>query len=325
MNSVRFNAERAERILSEAHDMYMKERLLYSRVGIERAPQNTCIPQGVTRGSFAHGLFLYFTTLITYASESEMGFRQSARLFENHPHLFSEELLRVDVGHVGKHLREVGFVRPEQGAKYWHGSGVTLVREYDNDPLQIFAVENVDEFLSKKAILRKRLGKDGLPGIGPKIFSLMALFFEELGLIGEMPGAFPVDLHVQRICISLGIVEGGGIIDATFLAEFLRPKIYDICRRLGMRPLNLSHALWFLGNRVCTRCSLVEGIEHVCPVVHHCGGAIPSLIYARKGKWNFDAPRLQKGSPQYSIFDDNPEVLLDAAQDGRRRKLIKMY
>lgn len=318
MNGLRFNLRVAKRVFWEAHEAYTNGRLLYSRIRLELAPQNTCIPQGVAKGSREHISFLYFTTLITYAADSDMVFRQSLRLFGEKPSIFSEKLLGLGVKHVSRCLGEVGFIRPEQGALYWHGSGTTLFQEYQGDPLRLLAVRSVDEFLLKKQALKKQCGEEKLPGIGPKIFSLMALFFEELGLSREMPGAFPVDLHVQRFCISTGIAEGRGIVGAASFAEFLRPRIYEICRELGMRPLDLSHALWFLGNRVCTRCPLVEGLQYVCPVASRCGGAIPSLIYSRKGKWNLDAPRLEKGSRQSSLFDDEPEMLLDAAEHGRR-------
>lgn len=330
MSGIRFNTERAERIFSEAHDAYVGERFLYSRVNTRYgfAPQNVHIPKEVKKGSHEHALFLFFTTVMMYASDSDMGFRQSVRLFEAYRYLFTEKIIDVDVPHVGNYLHEIGFVRPNQGAEYWHGSGATLFNHYEGKPLRVLSVQDVDEFLVKKRELEKRLGAESLPGIGPKIFSLMAIFFEELGLIDEMPGAFPADLHVQRICISLGIVEGSGIVYAAKLAEFLRPRIYDICRRLSMRPVDLSHALWFLGNRVCTRCPLVEGIEHVCPIVRHCGGAIPSLIYSRKGKWDLDTPRLPKGNGQQknrqsSVFEHNSQVILDVAQHGRKTGLKK--
>lgn len=320
MNTVRFITERAERVFLEAHEAYMNKRLLYGRVNARfgSAPQNMHIPEGVAKGSFEHTLFLFFTTIITYASDSDMGFRQSVFLFENFRHLFTEGLTAMSIAEVGDCLRQAGFVRPQQGALYWHGSGTALFCEYQGEPLRFLDVRSVEEFLLKKETLRKRLRREALPGIGPKIFSLMSLFFEELGLISEMSGAFPVDLHVQRICISLGIIEGGGTVYAASLAEYLRPRIYDVCQRLEMKPIDLSHALWFLGNRVCTRCSLVEGIEHICPIVHFCGGAISSLIYSRKGKWNLDVPRLEKGSRQFSLFDHDTEVLLDAAERGRR-------
>lgn len=323
MKNVRFNVRRAEKVFLEACGAYREQRLLFSRAGIENAPQNTAVPGNVERGSFPHAVFLYFTTLITYASDSDMVFKQSVHLFEKYQYLFSEKLLEISVEEIGERFREVGFVRPKQGAGYWYGSGRTLFSEYQGEPLRLFAVENVDEFLLKKRALKKRFGKEALPGIGPKIFSLMAIFFHELGLIPEMPGAFPVDLHVQRICIAQGIIEGNGVSFAAPLAEFLRPRIYEVCERLGMRTLDLSHALWLLGHLGCTICPFVEGIEHVCPIASSCGGAPPSLLYARKGKWNLDAPRLRKGSIQSSLFLDNPEVILDVAQHGRRNGFVQ--
>ncbi len=326
MSTLIFDQVRAVEVLSMLSSAYLEQRMLYERVNssLLSAPQQAHIPKDIIKGSRAHQIFLFFTTVITYASESDMGFRQSVDLYNRFPEYFGEELLHLDVSDVSTALLSVGFVRPNQGAGYWHGSGTSLYREFGGEPREFFSVSGVDEFLQRKKQMSKKFGREALPGIGPKIFSLMSLFFEELGIIPEMPGAFPVDLHVQRIMISCGIVQGSGRVPASEVAEFIRPRLYAHCVTHGIRPLDLSHALWFLGNRVCTVCRHVEGLPMVCPVEQLCGGAIPSMIYGRKGLWDLDAVRHRKGSLQSSLFDFDSEVVLDKAHHGRRRA-VRMY
>jgi endonuclease III len=321
VSTVLFDEDRAYRVLSDIALAYRTQRQLYSRVHAREcsAPQHKHIPPGVHKASPEHQIFLFLTTLITYASETDAGFRQSVRLYAQWPEYFGPELCKVSQSTLAHSLRRVGFVRPMQGAEYWHTSGSTLFREYGASPLEILRVESVDAFIAKKRSMRKKLGYGALAGIGPKIFSLMALFFEELGLLDEVPGAFPVDLHVQRICISTGIVQSTGRVHATYLAEFLRPRLYALCNKLGIRPFDLAHALWFLGNRVCTRCRDVEGLASVCPAMTQCDGAIPSHLYGNKGLWDFSLPRHQKGSMQYSLFENDPTSMLDLAEHGRNR------
>ena len=119
-------------------------------------------------------------------------------------------------------------------------------------------------------------------------------------------GAFPVDLHVQRIFISSNVVMGAGTMDAAEIAEFIRVRLSELCYELDIKPLDLSHALWFLGNKLCTKCDKVKGIKSGCPVEEMCSGGIPSLSYNKTGRWELDVPRKEKGHP----FHGSHQVIL---------------
>ena len=46
---------------------------------------------------------------------------------------------------------------------------------------------------------RRNNGRAFLPGFGPKTYSLLNLFFAEVGAVSEMVDAIPVDRHIMRL------------------------------------------------------------------------------------------------------------------------------
>mgnify|MGYP003468298228 CR=1 FL=1 len=120
----------------------------------------------------------------------------------------------------------------------------------------------------------------------------------------EMPGdAFPVDVHVQRFAISTGIIRCAGKVVNEHAEQVLRKLLCELCFEEGWSSLELSHAIWFLGNRLCSGCYRDSSPEAFCPVYGQCGGSISTLTYFRKGTWDFDALRHRKGGDRKFSVD----------------------
>lgn len=280
-----FNREKARELFGVIYGAYLGHKNLFKWVHADNgdAPQHKYVPVGVERGSLKHQQFLFFCSLITYSSQSEQGIQQCLKIYEAYPEIFCR---KVDgsVGWLQDIFNSGGFIYPNAIAERWHGSNITLFQKYDGDPLTIFVGKNsIDGVLSGK----KEKGRNLLPGFGPKLLSLLALWYEELGLI-SLRGAFPCDVHIQNQSLGLGIaVSTENRFRTTGFAEFLRREISAVCEENGFRPLLLSHALWFLGARLCIRCRKKRVLTaFLCPVFTFCSGRVSTKLYRHKGEWD---------------------------------------
>lgn len=122
--------------------------------------------------------------------------------------------------------------------------------------------------------------------------------------------AFPVDVHVQRFAISTGIVTADASVTNEEVERRLRPLLCEICVEEKWEPLELSHFLWFLGNRCCTGCYKNPAAEILCPAYAWCGGAISTLAYFRRGIWEMTAPRYRKGGMRTFSFPSATPLFL---------------
>ena len=295
-----FGLKKARMVLNIIYRAYQVKTHLYKYVHAQNgnAPQHRHIPASVKKGSLEHQTFLFFANLLTYHSQSDQGFLQVKNLFENRPELFSPHLIFSDLRELQNGLKSVGFLYPNEGGRRWHISGTTLFREHEGSPVTLFkGVKSIDHLLKKHRWGKKNYG---FVGLGPKLWSLLAIFYEELEISPNIPGAFPVDIHVQAECIGLGLVKSQKeLIETTRLAEFIRGYISRICREEKMSALDLSHAMWFLGNRVCSPiCRRNQGqAEYLCPVYAYCEGRISTKLYAARGKWKLNDYRQKNDEP----------------------------
>jgi len=111
------------------------------------------------------------------------------------------------------------------------------------------------------------------------------------------PDAFPVDVHVQRFALSTGILQLRQKERNYTLESILRPLLSKICHERGWQAVEVAHAIWFLGNKLCTACSINSQAEVYCPVYQSCGGAFMTKDYSAKGLWN-PKSRYPKGGNQ---------------------------
>lgn len=282
----KFDKKRAEEILGIIYEAHMAHTHLFRWVHANNgsAPQQKYIPAGVEKRSLEHQRFLFFCSLMTYSSQSEQGVKQCVKVYAGWPELFNK---KVDGMTVLKDIFKAnGFIYPNAIAQRWHGSNRTLFKKYEGEPLKIFYKKNsINEVLLEKAVK----GKNLLPGFGPKIFSLLALWYEELGLV-SLADAFPCDLHVQNECLGLDIATSSETrFRTTGFAEFLREKISEVCREKGFKPLLLSHAMWFLGSLICIKCKKKPfQAKDFCPVYSFCSGRVSTRLYRSKGEWDIE-------------------------------------
>ena len=127
----------------------------------------------------------------------------------------------------------------------------------------------------------------------------------------EMPvDAFPVDVHVQRFAISNGIIKSSGKVLNEEVERILRPLLCEIVLEKGWSALEMSHAIWFLGNRLCSGCYRDSIPKILCPSYGHCGGSISTITYFRRGFWDLGVERHRKGgSSNFALPESSPLFL----------------
>ncbi|MHB8660801.1 MAG: hypothetical protein ACYC75_02600 [Minisyncoccota bacterium] len=296
--------ERAKNVLGTLYTAYVHNQKLFRHVNREmHAPQRRHFPCGVPKGSLGHRQWLFFAAMTDRREESERVYASHARLATRAPELYTRSVVKMASHEIAAILKSEKVGSPEQSARYWPRSAETLFGEFLGDPLNLYQKGRIDDLLEFK---RNGHG-DKLPGFGPKILSLLALFYAELGLIGMPEDAFPVDVHVQRFAISTGIIRSSGRIASEKVEKVLRPLLCKIIFEEGWSALELSHAIWFQGGRLCNGCYRNSVSELLCPSYNQCDGSISTTSYFRKGVWDFDAARHRKGGDRnFTLPDFSP-------------------
>jgi endonuclease III len=193
---------------------------------------------------------------------------------------------------------------PRASSVNWVQCSETLFTTFAGNPMNLYDGRTIDEIVAMK----NKKGNQ-IPGFGPKILSLLALFYQELGMTIP-PDAFPIDVHGQRFALSTGIVTVQSTVRNEQLEKILRPLFSTIAREEGWPMMEIAHAIWFLGNRRCTSCSQNSQASYDCPVYDLCGGAVPSKLYFQKALWDLRKPRYPRsGERPFGLPTDAPLFL----------------
>lgn len=284
------NTERATELLLALHRAYVAKSHLYRHVSIENAVQHVHIPDAVEKGSMEHIQWLFFATLTDRRQVSEEVYRAHVLLREKYPHLYTEQVLTMKAVDLANILIQYKVGIPRQSAEYWIRCAATFWGMWKGDPRLLYQGGSIQSALKWK----NSFAIDPLPGYGPKITSLFGLYLSELGEV-ILLDAFPVDIHVQRWFLSTDCITGiAGNISNAEMEERLRPFLTDFCISQDVSWIDLSHAIWFLGNRVCTGCPRNKAANLVCPSYSACGGALDSKTYFTKGFWTLNE-RFRRG------------------------------
>jgi endonuclease III len=300
--SVIINTDIAVDVLSGLYFSYKDKSHLSAYVNPENsAPQVVNFPINLPRDpqSLMYRKWLAVATVTDRRTVSEGVYRGHARLYETYPDWYTPEgFAAADKKFIQDMYAKNGVGMAGQSVQY---VGVVLksIRDYFmDDPLNIFRYKEVGLVLKEIKRMKKGLGFNPLPGFGPKILSLYAMYLEQLGLVCVVD-AIPVDVWVQSIMISTGAITISPGERNSTLEKALRPFIVNLCLQKGWSRVDMSHAIWFNGNQNCNVCKS-QNLSDLCPIYSQCRGRVSSESYFRKGQW--DPSDVIPKSKQISIF-----------------------
>jgi len=268
-------------------------RLLYdsfSTIGIHGRndmPEDI-MPRGIIKGSLAHVMFITLTVSIDYQRDAPALWNASRKTFEDpdtrylfDPRLLHETPFRKIVEDMQKYKLSKN---PRKDAQIWRTIGVTFYKKWNSDPRNFLQDCNWDA-----PTILKRLKKDIHPyngrlvpdypylrgdKIGPLWLRMLRdnVGIKELINLDRVP--IPVDVHVARASLAIGVVRGkfSGTLDDLF--RHIRKAWFESVKGLNLnikdRPmiaLDMDKPLWHLSKYGCSRRDKITGN---CPVFENC-------------------------------------------------------
>jgi len=244
------------------------------------------LPAAATRGSLEHILFITLTVCIDYQ-------RDAAALWESSRHTFGDPATRylfdpralheTTLSTIVRDMQKYGLSKkPQQDAYIWSTVGISFYKKWQGDPRNFLenykwgALRVLEHLKNDIHPLNERQVTDFPFLRGDKIGPLwLRMLRDNAGItkiqdLDRVP--IPVDIHIGRATLALGVVRGqysGGFGN---LFETIRKAWFESVRGLqvGERPmmaLDVDEPLWHLSRFGCTYRDKQSG---VCPLIQSC-------------------------------------------------------
>jgi hypothetical protein len=244
------------------------------------------LPSNVVPGSLEHIMFITLTVSIDYQRDAISLWEASRKTFEDIEtrYLYSPIALHETKNEkIVEDMNKYGLSKKhKQDAWIWKTVGVTFYKKWEGNPVNFLKHYNHDaqkilEALKNSTHLNNGRNVADYPflrgnKIGPLWIRMLRdnVGIEELKNLDRVP--IPVDIHVARSSLALGIVKGDfeGRLDVLF--EYIREAWHESVKDLNLkeRPmvaLDVDEPLWHLSKYGCTAREKTEG--H-CPLSHIC-------------------------------------------------------
>lgn len=280
-NEVYVDAQRGKKVAELLH-------LCFSTTGIHgktEMPEDIA-PVGVLHGSLEHIMFITLTVSIDYQRDADVLWASSRKTYEDTgtQYLFTpEKLHEVPFSKIKCDMQKYKLSKKtEQDPYIWQTVGITFYKKWQGDPRYFLASCGWDA-----PIILNRLREDShiengksVPDFpflrGDKIGPLwLRMLRDNVGLsqiqnMDKVP--IPVDVHVARATLAIGVVSGEFKGRLNKLFETIRQAWFESVRDLTVdeRPmiaLDVDEPLWHLSKYGCTYRDKIIG---TCPVYHRC-------------------------------------------------------
>jgi len=244
------------------------------------------LPKGVERDSLDHILFITFTVSIDYMRDANSLWEASRKTFEDPRtrYLYQpSELYKISLQQIIADMQVHKLSKKmNQDATTWRRIGITLHEKWGGDPRKFLESCGWDNLVILKRLaidshLENGLRTHDFPFLkGPKIGPLwLRMLRDNIGITNlrkfdEVP--IPVDGHVARATLSLGVVRGNYQGNLSDLHPFIRKAWFESVKGLyinghPMIALDLDEPLWHLSKYGCTFRDKETG---ECPVKSRC-------------------------------------------------------
>lgn len=270
-NRVMINEERAFRVFQTLEQQYIEgEGLFQSKAHLIENQ----IPIGVNRSSDEHARFLFFTALNDHGLKSATMYQKAKDLYAKHPEYFDPQCIAANYSEdsyidlIPLTAQKLGARYPTALAKAWYRNAVTLLADYNGNPVNLFRSSN------DATIVLKNI--KSFTGIGAKIGGMLlraaiglGWTLNDLNRTNEV--LVPVDIHDSRIMFLTGIfaIEDINVEDIDYYAYRLEASkvITAVCGKYNCNWENVDRALWLTGSEGCTaksqRCD-------ICSIRQYC-------------------------------------------------------
>lgn len=309
---MKLHKAKAEPVLRNLLEAYQKRRGLFAHVHAStHAPQRIHIPEGMEPGGLDHRRWLFFACLTDRRTVSEGVYKAHVELYRRDEWMYEELGQPQDVARIRFAIGSARVGLPNQSALYWPRCSRTLFKTFGGDPANMFMARTINQLMAWKRDEEKVRGEDPLPGYGPKIMSLLAIFLEEVDAIAPVTDALPIDVHVQRFFLANDLITITAPVNNVRMEDTIRPYLTELCEKWKASRVDMAHALWLLGNRICTQCHRNTDAELLCPAYASCKGAPETRTYFVEGIWRPGFVRLRKGGDRVMkivgpLFDSKP-------------------
>lgn len=282
---ITIDENRFEEIFTLVFNAYANKTGIFAKHQAETlGPQFLYRPTRVEVGSKQH---LYWLALVAFSDRRT----NSSTLYRNFAKLFSRNRRLFEVGfyptirRTTRLFRKYKIALPVGEISWFIERKRHLDEFFDGDPIKIYEnVSDVEELMMKlKRIARERDVRIPFPGAKMKIFSLLAMFLSELTTL-QFKDVVPIDVWVQSICTSTGVIGGNGKIQVNKLEHKLRPLMTKLFSRFR-HIKGAMNATWIHGKSLCTHCDRLN-LHTACPVFHLCNGPFSRMRNPATGKHN---------------------------------------
>ena len=233
-------------------------------------PENLT-PLGVITGSAQHAMFITMTVSIDYQRDAISLWDSSRKTFEDlqtrylfHPQALYETPVNKIITDLNKYTLSK---KHTQDASIWRRVGTTFYKNWDGNPFNLLKYFNYDA-IKVLDMMKKSTHTDNgkkawdypfLRGdkIGPLWLKMLRdnVRIEEFKNLDSVP--IPVDIHIARSTLALGIVKGKfeGRLEELF--DYIRKAWSEGVKGLyidgkPMIALDLDEPLWYLSKYGCT-------------------------------------------------------------------------
>jgi hypothetical protein len=239
-------------------------------LGQKEMPEDI-LPIGVKRGSLEHILFITLTVSIDYQRNADDLWEASRRTYQdpNTRYLFDpkslyEHLPRTIINDMQKYKLSK---KPSKDAEIWRTVGVTFYKKWGGDPRNFLvdcgwdSVNILNRLKIGQHLYNNRLRIDYPYLRGDKIGPLwLRMLRDNVGVtqiinLDKLP--IPVDIHIARATLALGIVKGSYQGSLGVIYENIRKAWFESVKGLEVdgRPmiaLDVDEPLWHLSRYGCT-------------------------------------------------------------------------
>lgn len=252
----------------------------------QREMPEDVFPVGVVHGSLEHILFITLTVSIDYQRDADDLWESSRKTFQDMStrYLFDPKALHENPPRkiVQDMMKYKLSKKPEKDADIWRTVGVSFLKKWQGDPRNFLtdcdwdAVKILARLKTDQHLYKNRPKSDYPYLRGNKIGPLwLRMLRDNIGLteirnLDRVP--IPVDIHVARATLALGIVKGSYQGNLEIIYESIRKAWFESVRGLEadgrpMIALDVDEPLWHLSRYGCTDRDKLSG---KCPHYWRC-------------------------------------------------------